>query len=171
MAESNVNFLGHPRKGMHSVECQCGHSRCRYLEEHKWCCHWFFLYWVPARQMLPTEVVRVLRDRLGTTEFDYFVKPSSTGALRMLVYVEDYSVLANEHLDSIPERLGGILVRQECQFWRLTCCEEVLETDWEHWRSFLKDSSGPPAFSGPRVGGLGLLRDLEDIISKRMGLE
>ncbi|KAF5136271.1 hypothetical protein E5D57_000034 [Metarhizium anisopliae] len=61
--------------------------------------------------MLPSDVLEVLSDRMGTTEFDYFVNPTSTGTFRILVYIEDLMVLDGEYFDLIPgtgdARFGG----------------------------------------------------------------
>ncbi|KAF5136435.1 hypothetical protein E5D57_000197 [Metarhizium anisopliae] len=94
---------------------------------------------------MPTEVLRLLCDLVGTKKFDYFVNPTSTGTLRMLVYVEDLNVLDAEWFDLIP-RAGDFVVK-ECQAWRLSCCEDALEDDCEYWRSFLEESGGRPNFN------------------------
>lgn len=159
MAESVLKPLGDPGKGIHSARCRCVHN-CNGLKDDLWCCHWFLLYWVPTREMLPTDVLGVLRGLIGTTEFDYFVKPSSTGALRMLVYVEDFTVLNGEQFDLRPGVNDGDFVRRESRFWRLTCCFEALAADWNYWRSRLTETDGPPNFSRFRQESGTLVDDL-----------
>ena len=171
MAETARRPFGSPGQGIHSVHCQCGHQACDRLrlKEDQWCCHWFFLYWVPSRAMMPTEVLRMLRYVMRTTEFDYVGTPTSTGAFRMLVYVKDLTVLDSDSFDLIP-RNGDFMVT-ECQAWRLTCCKEALIADWNYWSSLLKDSGRGVTFWKFRGGGhRTVVIDLTDQVTKKLGL-
>lgn len=129
----------------HSPWCSCSHKDCVPLKHDKWCCHWYFLYWVPARIMMPSEVVFHLRGIVPTKNVDYFVNPSSTGALRILVYVEDLTLPGCHPVNLIPRH--DDFVAKDCQAWRFSCCEEEIDADWECWRSFLRESGGRPNFS------------------------
>lgn len=171
MAESDWISFGTPGRGKHSVHCGCDHDdhgRCDELKDDQWCCHWFFLYWVARRDVLPTEVLRLLRGLIGTTRFAYFVKPSSKGVFRMLIHVEEYEVLRNARPDLVPESEQRAFVREDCQAWRLSCCEEALKTDWDHWRSLLEESGGPPTFSSLRTEPGTLLDDLTEEVNTRL---
>lgn len=167
--ESPWKPLGDCAKGMHADRCFCRHETCDRLKEDKWCCHWFFLYWVPTRPMIPTEVLHVLRGLMHMAEFDYLGAPTSTGAFRMLVYVKDLTVLHPEWLDLIP-RNGDVVVK-ESQAWRLSCCEEALVADWNYWRSLLKDTGGGATFWKLREGGghHSVVSDLTDQVTKKIG--
>ena len=172
MAETVGRPFGSPGRGVHSAWCRCGHEACDHLKfkDDQWCCHWFFLYWVPSRAMMPTEVLRMLRHILRTTEFDYFGSPTSTGAFRVLVYVDNFAVLDADRFDLIPR--SGDFVVKECQAWRLTCCQEALVADWNYWRNLLKETNGHGVFWKSRRGGGGnrtVAHDLTDQVTKKIG--
>lgn len=116
---------------------------------------------------MPTEVLRTLRGVMGTPEFDYFVNSTPTGALRILVYVEDLTVLGMKQLNLRLTYGEEKFVHRDCRAWRLPCCKEALVADWNYWRSCLEESSGPSNFSKFRVGGT-LLDDLTDQVNKRI---
>ena len=99
--------------------------------------------------MMPTEVLGALGDRMGTKKFDCYVNATTTGTLRILVRVENLKNLPSEHLDLIPR--DGDFVVKECQAWRLTCCQDALEHDWDYWRSSLEESGGRPKFNKFRI--------------------
>lgn len=172
MEESAPKPFGDPGEGLHIDRCDCRHTACGRLklDNDLWCCHWFFLYWVPSSEMMPSDVLAVLCDRMGTTEFDYFVKPSSRGTFRILVYVKDHTVLDGECFDLIPRRGDGRFVREQCRAWRLPCCEEALDADSEYWRSRLSEKDCPPNFSKFRTGGRTLVDDLMDQVKDRTKL-
>lgn len=169
MKESARKPFGDPGKGYHIDRCYCRHAACGCLklDFDLWCCHWFFLHWVPSSEMLPSDVLEVLSDRMGTTEFDYFVNPTSTGTFRILVYIEDLMVLDGEYFDLIPRTGDARFVREQCRAWRLPCCQEALVPDWEYWRSRLTETDGPPNFSKFRKGGPTLVDELTDQVEER----
>ena len=170
-------LLGSPDQGIHSAHCLCGHERCDSLKADKWCCHWFFLYLVPSGTMILTEVLRVLRDRMGTTESDCHVNPTSMGAFRILVHVKDFTVLGNGELNFLPEVCDWDFVRDQCRAWRLTCCREALIVDSICWRSLLKETGGRATFwksrevdgDGDGAGGRTLVDELTDQVRKTIG--
>lgn len=173
MEESAPMPFGDPGMGRHIARCCCGHAACGRLElgSDLWCCHWFFLYWVPSSEMVPSDVLEALGDRMGTTEFDYFAKPTSTGTFRVLVYVEDNTVLDGESFDLIPRRGDGRFVREQCRAWRLSCCAEALVADGKYWRSRLTETDGPSnfsKFSKFRKGSRTLVDDLEDQVGEKI---
>lgn len=156
MAESALKPLGDPGKGIHSALCRCSHDRCNSWKDGLWCCHWFFAYWTSSRPVMPSEVFKVLRDRLGTTEFDYLVNPTSTGPLWILVYVKDFTVLDGQQFDLVPYSDNPHFVHKDCRFWRLPCCQKALVADSNYWNSCLMEEGGRPGF-GKNGQGSGTL--------------
>lgn len=120
--------------------------------------------------MMPIEVVYTLCGLLGTTEFDYLLNPTSTGALTILVYVGDITLLGSEYSNFHARNCISDFVRGSCHVWRLPCCEVLLKADWEYWRSCLRETDGPLRFSRLREEGRStLLDDLTDQVIKRIG--
>ena len=167
-------LLGSPGQGIHSAQCLCGHERCDPLKEDKWCCHWFFLYWVSSSIMMPTEVLGVLRDRIGTAEFDCYVNPTSMRTFRILVYVEDFTVLGNGEPRFTPDVCDLDFVADQCRAWRLTCCREALVVDSICWSNLLNETGSRTIFQkyrdgdGDGDGGRTLVDVLTDQVRERI---
>ena len=165
--------LGDPGKGIHSALCGCGHDACTPLKEDLWCCHWFFLYWVPARVVVPSEVLDLLRSLMGTAKFSYLVSPNPAGILRMAVYVEDFTVLNGETFNLVPSKDNPNFVHDQCRFWRLTCCGKALRHDCSYWMRCLSENDGEnggPADFGwfDKPGAGPLMRYLQSLIHDKM---
>lgn len=139
---------------VHLAKCRCGHEYCDSLKDDKWCCHWFFLYWVSSSEVLPSEIVRVLRGLLGTRDVEYFIRPEADRVFRMLVYVEDSSDLGGDQLGLVPERDNWDFLHEHCRAFRLPCCQDALLLEWEYLRNRLDydDRNGLPLIAtyGPR---------------------
>lgn len=90
----------------------------------------------------------MLSDRMGTTEFEFFMHPEPKGVMRMLVYVEDSTDLDSGQLDLLPRMDNPSFVHGECRAWRLKCCEGALLADWPYWRRFLDQDDNYPSGDG-----------------------
>lgn len=170
MAETAVKLSGDLGRGIHSVHCGCSHDGCDSSKEDKWCCHWFLLYLVPSRLMMPSEVLEFLRDRLGTRDFKYFTNPKSKGTLRVLVYVEDLTLLGSERFGLVPREDDPNFVHEQCRAWRLPCCAYALRADWTYWHRWLSERGGPQN-CGNVIEGVGSLVDyLRNQVTEKLSL-
>lgn len=128
---------GESSRGMdHSARCRCKHEDCAPLKEDRWCCHWFFICWVARREVLPSEILSVLEDALGT-EFRFEMSMGHKGVFRMLAYLEDSSLVDGELLHLLPAKDDPSFVYDECRAWSMACCEYSLALDWACWRDRL----------------------------------
>ena len=118
--------------------------------------------------MMPTEVLDILCDRLGTREFKYFVNPRSEGTLRILLYVEDFTVLHSQQFDCLRRGDDANFAHYRCRAWRLPCCREALVADWNCWHSWLNEP-GCYQNCGNVINGVGSLVDyLRDQVKEKV---
>lgn len=142
--------------GCNCPDC-CTHPECASLKKRAWCRHWFFLQWVPLTPLMPSEVLRELRERLKGHRFQFCGALTQTGTYKLLVWVPAPEGASwRELVLPEPDASFSELDEKRSRAWPLSCCLDALEWDVEVWVASLRKEAGRVL-----IGGEGLVSDLQ----------
>lgn len=120
----------------------CTHPLCEPLKERALCRYWFFLRWQPAAGMVPSEVVRLLHERLAGRKFRFCIGLRDTGVYEVLLRLDSGDFLGR------PEELFRLDGQGDIsKAWQLPCCWMAHDMDVQVWVRCLRETDDRMIFA------------------------
>ena len=138
-----------PRRQCHGGHC-CKHPACASLKEHALCQRWYFLRWVSSWAMMPSEILRELRERLEKREFRFYGTVTGTDVFSVLVRVE-LGCVPIWACDLAPSAEVTNFSTRESGAWQLVCCWDALQWDVQHWLATVRETDEKTVFGDKRL--------------------
>ncbi|OAQ57372.1 hypothetical protein VFPBJ_11755 [Purpureocillium lilacinum] len=128
----------------------CTHPVCASLKERALCRQWYFLRWVSIGPLMPSEMLKELRERLEGRKFRFCATSTVTGVFNILLKVEPGDFTGwSRYL--VPTPLASVFQAGHCRVWQLKCCWDAFECDVQIWFAALTETDDRTVFGDRRL--------------------
>ncbi|KJZ69644.1 hypothetical protein HIM_10960 [Hirsutella minnesotensis 3608] len=145
--------LGKSQNGVMSMEPMLSAAltqACVPRKDRALCRRWYYLHWAPSTDVMPSELLEKLRERLENQNFRHCGIRTQSGVYEALVKIGPGSrPVSASHL--IPDAQVTLFDGKKSQAWHLKCCWDAFGDDVVVWIKALRETQDRTIFGDKRM--------------------